>query len=70
MPRPYLRLTLASLAALLLTSSGVVHVSLAAQTNDDDAFVPVTDAMLQESRAGRLADVASDARRVGLQPAR
>ena len=47
MPRPYLRLTLASLAALLLTSFVLVHVSLTAQTNDDDAFVPVTDAMLE-----------------------
>ena len=47
MPRPYLRFTLASLAALLLTSFVLVHVSLTAQTNDDDAFVPVTDAMLE-----------------------
>ncbi len=52
MPRPYLRLTLASLAALLLTSFVLVHVSLTAQTNDDDAFVPVTDAMLGHPAPG------------------
>ena len=52
MPRPYLRLTLASLAALLLTSFVLVHVSLTAQTNDDDAFVPVTDAMLEHPAPG------------------
>ena len=50
--RPCLRLALVSLAALLLASSGVVHVSLAAQTNDDDEFVPVTDAMLEAPAAG------------------
>ena len=48
----HLRLTLTSLVTLLIVSFGTVDVSLTAQTNADDDFVPVTDAMLENPAPG------------------
>ena len=54
---------------LALAIAGVVAPT-ASTVIAQSAFVPVTDAMLEETRSRRLADVAAHRRQLGLQPAR
>ena len=66
---PYLLCVARSVPVLAAAVLAVAIAAPAVQAQSSADSAPVTDAMLQEPAPGRLADVAADARRVGLQPA-